>query len=175
MSSAPSGSAGQNPLARRSRGAVLTLLAGLTLLACSSVPPTTSSRTMMASTAPMAAAQTAQQVAWAARPAFTHKSATAEQAYAYALANPEILQWIPCYCGCGAMGHRSNLDCYIKPTGDGSIVFEEHASYCQICAEITLRTKQLIESGATIRQARTAIDAEFGGGVPGTDTGLPSA
>lgn len=51
------------------------------------------------------------------------------QAYRFAIANPALLSAIPCYCGCGAQGHRSNLDCYVKETRpDGSIVFESHAA-----------------------------------------------
>jgi len=30
------------------------------------------------------------------------------EAYRFAIANREILRWIPCYCGCGADGHTSN-------------------------------------------------------------------
>jgi hypothetical protein len=50
------------------------------------------------------------------------------EAYRFAIANRELLGAFPCYCGCGAMGHRSNLDCYIKSVrADGSIEFENHA------------------------------------------------
>ena len=50
------------------------------------------------------------------------------EAYQYALANPELLQRIPCYCGCGSIGHTSNLDCYVKEVKrDGKVVFEDHA------------------------------------------------
>jgi hypothetical protein len=50
------------------------------------------------------------------------------EAYRFAIANRELLGAFPCYCGCGAMGHRSNLDCYIKRVrADGSIEFENHA------------------------------------------------
>ena len=50
------------------------------------------------------------------------------EAYQFALANPELLKRIPCYCGCGSIGHTSNLDCYIKEVkSNGSAVFEEHA------------------------------------------------
>jgi hypothetical protein len=50
------------------------------------------------------------------------------EAYRFAIANRELLAAIPCYCGCGAMGHRSNRDCYIKSVrADGSIEFENHA------------------------------------------------
>jgi len=50
------------------------------------------------------------------------------EAYQFALANPEFLKRIPCYCGCGSMGHTSNLDCYIKEVKpDGKVIFEDHA------------------------------------------------
>ena len=51
-----------------------------------------------------------------------------KEAYRFAIANPDILSAFPCYCGCGAMGHESNRDCYIKEIrADGSIEFENHA------------------------------------------------
>ena len=35
-----------------------------------------------------------------------------QQAYQFAIANPQIMGQIPCYCGCGKMGHTSNYACY---------------------------------------------------------------
>jgi hypothetical protein len=121
----------------------------------------------------MAAMDTAQAAAWAARPDYAHVSERTEEAYLYAMEHPLVLQWMPCYCGCGGIGHGSNLDCYFEPSSGGTIVFEEHASYCAICVDITLRTKQLANSGATLASIRAAIDAEFGGAGPGTDTERP--
>jgi hypothetical protein len=51
-----------------------------------------------------------------------------KEAYRFAIANPEILEAFPCYCGCGNMGHQNNLDCYIKQVAaDGTVEFENHA------------------------------------------------
>ena len=51
-----------------------------------------------------------------------------QEAYRFAVANPEILKQMPCYCGCGAMGHQDNYECYIKEVrADGSLEFENHA------------------------------------------------
>ena len=36
-----------------------------------------------------------------------------QEAYQFAVANPEVAQAIPCYCGCGAMGHTSNYSCFV--------------------------------------------------------------
>ena len=64
-----------------------------------------------------------------ALPDFVHGAAPqVKEAYRFAIANPEILSAFPCYCGCGAMGHENNLQCYIKEVRtDGSIEFENHA------------------------------------------------
>ncbi len=51
-----------------------------------------------------------------------------KEMYAFALAHPEILSFIPCYCGCADTGDRSNRDCYVKQIqGDGTIVYNNHA------------------------------------------------
>ena len=55
-------------------------------------------------------------------------SATVKEAYIYAVDAPDVLRYMPCYCGCSSSGHKSNLSCYIqKVNGDGSPVFESHA------------------------------------------------
>lgn len=35
-------------------------------------------------------------------------------AYRFAIANRDVLRYIPCYCGCGSDGHTSNASCYFK-------------------------------------------------------------
>jgi hypothetical protein len=53
---------------------------------------------------------------------------TVQEAYRFAVANPELVSQFPCYCGCVHSGHESNLDCYIQDTQpDGAIVFDGHA------------------------------------------------
>jgi hypothetical protein len=117
------------------------------------------------------------QAAWKVRPAYVRNDARTEEAYAFAMTSAAVLRWIPCYCGCGAMGHRSNLDCFFKPTmaGLSELTFEEHASYCDICVDTALMAKRMAAEGQSLRAIRAAIDATFGGGAPGTVTELPPA
>lgn len=35
-------------------------------------------------------------------------------AYAYAVRRGDVLQYMPCYCGCERQGHGSNRDCFLK-------------------------------------------------------------
>jgi hypothetical protein len=52
-----------------------------------------------------------------------------EAVYRYAVAHGETLQYIPCVCGCGAIGHRHNADCYVaERLPDGAITFTNHGA-----------------------------------------------
>jgi hypothetical protein len=51
------------------------------------------------------------------------------QGYRDAAANGETLQYIPCFCGCKNIGHRSNADCYVTERhADGRITYNSHAA-----------------------------------------------
>jgi hypothetical protein len=54
---------------------------------------------------------------------------TVQEAYRFALANPDTLDKIPCYCGCNQIHHTSNLSCYVQSqTAAGQVVFDSHAA-----------------------------------------------
>jgi len=38
---------------------------------------------------------------------------TVRAAYKFAAEHPEILSYVPCYCGCERAGHRGNEDCFV--------------------------------------------------------------
>ena len=115
--------------------------------------------------------------AWSARPDFVRTNGAAvSEAYAFALSDPVPLESMPCYCGCVAMDHRSNLDCFFKPqdTTTNGLTFEQHASFCQVCVDTALLTKHRLAEGATLAQIRHEVDTTIGSnGVEGTHTALP--
>jgi len=45
---------------------------------------------------------------------FLELSAEVQSMYRYAAANHDVLQYIPCFCGCVDAGHASNFDCYVR-------------------------------------------------------------
>lgn len=93
-----------------------------------------------------------------------------QEAYQYAVANPDILQHIPCYCGCGAMGHTSNYSCYVVETdAQGAIVYDEHALDCGICVDISQDAMRLQTEGKDVAEIFSFIDnryARFGPPTP---------
>jgi hypothetical protein len=79
-------------------------------------------------------------------------------AYQFAVANPDALENVPCYCGCGAIGHTSNLACYVKEFGaDGRPVFDNHAMGCSICVDIATDVMTLTAQGRLPAQVRSQI------------------
>ena len=87
-------------------------------------------------------------------------------AYQFAVANPAALENVPCYCGCGAIGHHSNLACYVKEVGaDGKLVYDDHAMGCSICVDISQDVMRMTAEGrdpATIRTEIVAAYSKFG-------------
>lgn len=88
--------------------------------------------------------------------------ASVQEAYRFAAANPDIMQQIPCYCGCGAMEHTSNYDCYVASVGtDGTITFDNHALGCGICVDITQDVMRLLSQGKSVPEIRAYIDQTY--------------
>jgi len=87
---------------------------------------------------------------------------TVAEAYQFAVANPEIVDKIPCYCGCGAIGHTSNYSCYAEGTvADGGLVFDNHALGCGICVDITQDTMRLTRQGKGITEIQDYVHDRY--------------
>lgn len=88
-------------------------------------------------------------------------SQTTQTAYRFAVANPDLMKQIPCYCGCGAMGHESNYQCYVQSDEGGQIVFDQHALGCSICVDITIDAMRMLGEGKTAPEIKAAVDATY--------------
>lgn len=87
---------------------------------------------------------------------------TVQQAYQFNVANPDVMTQIPCYCGCGSMGHTSNYDCYVADvTSDGAVEYDSHALGCSICVDITQDTMRLLKQGKTVAEVKADIDRTY--------------
>ena len=85
-----------------------------------------------------------------------------QEAYQFNTANPDIMQDIPCYCGCGDIGHTSNYDCYVSDTdAQGKVKFDNHALGCSICVDITQDVMRMLRDGKSPQDARTYVDATY--------------
>ena len=110
-------------------------------------------------------------------PNFVPRSAEViSDAYAFAARNPDVLEFVPCFCGCETAGHRGNADCFVRArNADGSVkTWETHGMGCAVCIDVAHDAAQLHRSGASVRDVRAAIEATYEPRFPRkTPTPLP--
>jgi hypothetical protein len=107
-------------------------------------------------------------------PSFAMGNHRMAEAYTFALEHPEVVTYMPCTCGCEAMGHESNWNCYIKGIDESGVVsWEPHASGCGVCQDITRDAARLWAQGMPLPQVRQWIDQTYAGGSPTMQTELP--
>jgi hypothetical protein len=100
------------------------------------------------------------------------------EVYEFAARHPEVLQYIPCYCGCEGVGHQANHDCFVKSrAANGAITqWDEHGMGCTICLGVGRKAMNMFKSGMSVTAIRAAIDKEYGSHYPThTPTPMPPA
>jgi hypothetical protein len=98
-------------------------------------------------------------------PSYAYTNSITLNAYKYATEHPEILEQIPCYCGCGSHGsqasdykpHRFLRDCYINDNWK----YDEHASFCDVCVGEATKVQAYLAQGKTLKETRALIDQEY--------------
>ncbi|WP_110112199.1 PCYCGC motif-containing (lipo)protein [Bacillus sp. CGMCC 1.16541] len=89
--------------------------------------------------------------------------------YLAAAKHKELLENIPCYCGCSneLIGHRSNYDCFIHETKEnGAIVWDDHGTKCQVCLDIAAQAILDYKDGKSIQEIRSDVDKQYEEGYP---------
>jgi hypothetical protein len=84
-------------------------------------------------------------------------------AYKFAAEHPEILGYVPCFCGCERAGHRGNDDCFVKArNAQGDVTeWDPHGLDCAVCLDVANEAMQMHRSGANVRDIRAAIDKKW--------------
>jgi hypothetical protein len=82
------------------------------------------------------------------------------EAYLFAQEHGEVLDEVPCFCGCEAVGHQDDLDCFFKDNGQ----FEKMGLNCGGCVAVALDSKRLFEEGQSTEEIRDFITKKYGGG-----------
>ncbi len=90
--------------------------------------------------------------------------------YDFAAQHPEILSFVPCYCGCGAQGHKANESCFVaRRDARGNVLeWDTHGFGCTICVDVAREAMQMYTSGADVRSIRAAIERKW---TPGNEAG----
>ena len=106
----------------------------------------------------------------AARPA-----EVARAAYEFAARHPEVLKYVPCFCGCERMGHKGNEDCFVgaRDTKGNVTEWETHGLICEVCIDLATQAMEMHNAGASLTEIRTTIDQRYRAAGTHTPTPLP--
>lgn len=95
--------------------------------------------------------------------------------YTYAATHSDVLRHIPCYRGCVAEGHQSNLHCYVSGfRANGTPLWTDHSFGCDMCVHIAREVMLMSSQGVSLKDIRAVIDQRYedAGSLP-TQTPLP--
>lgn len=109
-------------------------------------------------------------IATAARPPEVTKAV-----FAFAARRPDVLSYMPCFCGCERGGHRGNHDCFVaKRNAEGKVTaWEPHGLVCEVCIDVGQQAMQMTNAGASLTQIREAIEKKYAGATHHTPTPAP--
>ncbi len=177
------------PLASASRLTAALVLC-LTLAACGSEP----ARPQDSGTAPPSSAPRTSQPAVPASPfttsgivgytgllpplpeapfPFARPRPIVQATYEFAARHPEVLRYVPCFCGCEERGHKDVHDCFVSGRDvSGKPTWNVHGIGCGICIDVAREAMQMHNAGSTLADLRAAIDRKYGSENP-TSTPTP--
>ena len=97
------------------------------------------------------------------------------EAYMFAAQRPDVLEYVPCFCGCETAGHKRNADCFVASRNtDGSVrEWDTHGMACTICIDVARDAMQLRASGASTDDIRSAVDNKYSAYPRQTPTPAP--
>ena len=84
-------------------------------------------------------------------------------AYEFAARHPEVMKYVPCFCGCERSGHKDNHDCFVSARDSRNRVtaWEPHGLVCEICVSVAQQAWQMHNSGASITAIRASIEQKY--------------
>jgi hypothetical protein len=99
-----------------------------------------------------------------------------KDAHVFAADHPEVASYVPCYCGCGNMGHKNNADCFVGSRDkEGKVTaWVPHGAACAVCIDIAVESMRMRNSGASVAAIRKQVQDEYRPHFPSSETPTPA-
>jgi len=82
--------------------------------------------------------------------------------YEFAARHPEVMKYVPCFCGCERGGHQDNHDCFVAGRENKRVTsWDTHAIGCEICVDVAHQALQMHNSGASVAAIRASIEKRY--------------
>ena len=95
-----------------------------------------------------------------------------KDAHVFTADHTEVASYIPCYCGCGSMGHKNNADCFVGARdAEGRVTaWVPHGAACAVCIDIAVESMRMRNSGASVSAIRSQVQNEYRPHFPTSET-----
>jgi uncharacterized protein with PCYCGC motif len=92
-------------------------------------------------------------------------SSVIRSVYDFAADHPEVLQYVPCFCGCEQSGHRSAEQCFVKSRAkNGDVLsWNDHGMTCGMCLAVAKRAMDMYGSHASVKAIRDDVERTYSG------------
>lgn len=97
--------------------------------------------------------------------------------YMAAAKHKDLLENIPCYCGCSeSANHKDNYDCFVYDNKqNGNVIWDDHGTRCGVCLDTAAESIIQYNDGKSIKEIRQFIDEKYKEGyAKPTPTPFPS-
>ena len=85
--------------------------------------------------------------------------------FEFAARHPEVLKFVPCFCGCEQAGHKGNHDCFVSGRDkEGKVTaWEPHGMVCEVCLDVAYESLRMHTAGSSVQAIRAAIEKKYTG------------
>jgi hypothetical protein len=89
--------------------------------------------------------------------------ADVEEAYRLAAAKPDLLDHIPCFCGCEAFRHKAVTICFVRKRDQSGTVAERdyHGAKCALCVDVVRSATRMQSEGVPIAKIRNLLESKY--------------
>ena len=95
--------------------------------------------------------------------------------YEFVARRPDVMRYVPCFCGCERNGHQNNAHCFVaKRDPDGRPHWDAHGLSCKVCIDVARDAMRMTAAGRPLTEIRTTIERTYSPHFP-TMTPTPAA
>ena len=86
-----------------------------------------------------------------------------EEAYALAAKHPDLLDRIPCFCGCEAHGHKAVTSCFVRNRDKSGAVaaWDYHGADCALCVDVVRAAVEMQTKGRSLTEIRAVLETRY--------------
>lgn len=90
------------------------------------------------------------------------ESGDLQNVYLIVAQHQDLLEKIPCYCGCGdSAGHEHSFHCFVADIASEGVTWDDHSTRCPVCIDTAAESVIMSIDGKNEKEIRQFIDEKY--------------